>query len=102
LINGATYFYVVSALNIAGESTNSAPASATPQAPPTLTISQSGPDLVFSWPLVSGFSLQSSTNLTPGNWVTVTSPVPQITNGQWSVTLPLSTNADATFYRLAK
>jgi len=31
LLNGTTYFYVVSATNIAGESSNSAPASATPQ-----------------------------------------------------------------------
>jgi glucuronoarabinoxylan endo-1,4-beta-xylanase len=103
LLNGTTYFYVVSALNIAGESTNSVPASATPQAPPTLMISQAGPGFMFSWPVGSaGFTLESATNLESGNWTAVTSAVPQMSNGQWSVTLPSLTNSDPTFYRLAK
>jgi fibronectin type 3 domain-containing protein len=38
LANGTTYFYVVSALNSAGESGNSAPASATPTAPATADV----------------------------------------------------------------
>ncbi len=103
LLNGTTYFYVVSALNIAGESTNSVPASAMPQAPPTLIISQTGTNFMFSWPVASaGFTLQSSTNLAPGSWVTVTSAVVQSNGGQWSVTLPPSSNAVSTFYRLVK
>jgi O-glycosyl hydrolase len=102
LRNGWAYYYVVSALNIAGESTNSVEASATLQAPPPLLISLAGANLTFSWPLVSGFSLQSSTNLASGNWVTVTSAVPQIIGSRWSVTLPLTANAGATFYRLTK
>ena len=103
LINGTTYYYVVSALNIAGESTNSVPASATPQAPPILTISQTGTNFMFLWPVASaGFTLQSTTNLASGNWMDITSPAPQISNGEWSVTLPLATNTDSSFYRLAK
>ncbi len=103
LLNGSTYYYVVSALNIAGESTNSVPASATPQAPPTLNLSQAGANFVFSWPVGSaGFTLQSSTNLAPGSWVTVTSAVPQNTGGQWQVMLPSPGNAASTFYRLVK
>jgi hypothetical protein len=58
---------------------------------------------MFSWPVASaGFTLQSSTDLTPGSWVTVTSAVPQNTGGQWQVILPLSGDADSTFYRLVK
>jgi regulation of enolase protein 1 (concanavalin A-like superfamily) len=103
LLNGMTYYYEVSALNLAGESTNSVPASATPQAPPTLILSRPGTNLMFSWPVTSaGFILQSSTNLAPGSWVTVTSPVPQNTNGQWQVILSPATNAGPVFYRLMK
>lgn len=100
LLNGTTYYYVVSSLNIAGESTNSAPASATPQLPPPLTLSMTSTNLVFSWPLESGFSLQSSTNLASGSWVTVTSAVSQMVSNQWQVALPPSTNAGPMFYRL--
>jgi glucuronoarabinoxylan endo-1,4-beta-xylanase len=99
LTNGTTYYYVVSALNLAGESANSAQASATPQAPPLLNVSLTGANLMFSWPLVSGFSLQSTTNLASGNWVTV-SAVPQIVGTNWQVTLP-ATNA-IQFFRLSQ
>jgi fibronectin type 3 domain-containing protein len=102
LINGTTYFYVVSALNIAGESTDSVPASATPQAPPNLIISLAGTNFMFSWPVTSaGFTLQSSTNLAPGSWVTVTSAVPQSSGGQWQLALPQASDG-AAFYRLCK
>ncbi len=103
LANGNPYFYVVSALNLAGESTNSVEVVATPQAPPpNLLISVTGTNLMFSWPLVSGFSLQSSANLGSGDWTPVTSVVPEVVNGQWSVTLPFPTGTDAIYYRLAQ
>jgi cellulose 1,4-beta-cellobiosidase len=103
LLNGTGYYYVVSALNIAGESTNSVSASTTPQAPPNLNISLTGTNFMFSWPVASaGFTLQSSTNLTPGSWVPVTSAVLQSNDGQWQVLLPPATNAASTFYRLVK
>ncbi len=103
LINGTTYYYVVTATNMAGESAASLPASAMPQAQPPLIISATGTNFVFSWPVGSaGFTLQSSTNLAPGSWVTVTSAVPQNTGGRWQVLLPSSGNAAAIFYRLAK
>jgi fibronectin type 3 domain-containing protein len=103
LLNGTTYFYVVSALNIAGESTNSVPASATPQAPPTLVISQTGANFMISWPLASaGFTLQSCTNLAAANWVNVTSPAPQIVGSQWQVVLPPPGAGSSAYYRLSK
>ena len=48
-----------------------------------------------------GFTVQSRTNLTTGDWVNVTSPAPQIAGQQWQVTLPSSTD-DAAFYWLTK
>ena len=102
LANGTTYYYVVSAFNIAGASSNSVPVSATPEAPPALNLSPAGTNFIFSWPLVSGFSLQSSTNLASGNWLTVTSAVPQSSGGQWLLTLPVNAGAPPTYYRLLK
>ena len=103
LINGTTYFYVVTATNIAGESAASVLASAAPQAPPNLIISQNGSNFVFSWPIAStGFTLQSSTNLAPGSWMTVTSPAPQTVGDQWQLALPPATNTGSVYYRLMK
>ena len=70
---------------------------------PTAVLSLSGASLNMSWPVASaGFTLQSCTNLIQGNWFNETSVPPQIVGGQWQVTVPLSGNADSTFYRLVK
>jgi glucuronoarabinoxylan endo-1,4-beta-xylanase len=103
LLNGTTYYYVVSSVNIAGESTNSLQAGATPAASPNLIISQTGTNFMFSWPAASaGFTLQATTNLASGNWATVTSAVPQLVGDQWLVALPFPTNAEPAYYRLTK
>jgi fibronectin type 3 domain-containing protein len=74
-----TYYYAVSALGAGGESTNSAPVSATTQPSSTATsivAMRSGNTLTFSWPADHlGWHLQVQTNA-PGNglstnWVTV-------------------------------
>ncbi|HUZ07004.1 MAG TPA: hypothetical protein VMV89_05895, partial [Candidatus Paceibacterota bacterium] len=70
--------------------------------PPPLVLSLAGANLTFSWPLVSGFSLQSTKDLTSGNWLTVTSTAPQIVGGQWQMSLPLPGDAGSTFYRLSQ
>jgi polygalacturonase len=77
--NGVTYYYVVSAVNSSGESTNSIPASAAPlpSATPTNIVLQAGSgELQLSWPQDHlGWRLQIQTNsLNTGlgtNWVTV-------------------------------
>ncbi len=103
LSNGTTYYYVVSAVNPAGESPDSVQVSAMPLAPPVLNISMTETELVLTWPSVYfGFGLQFRTNLLVGEWMDVPLPVPQLTNGQWYINLPLPTNSDAIFYRLVR
>ncbi len=70
---------------------------------PELGISLTNANLTFSWPMAyGGFTLQSSINLAPGSWLSVTSSAPQMVSNQWQISLPTSTNADSIFYRLAK
>jgi len=70
---------------------------------PAMSIASSGASLTMSWPLgCAGYTLQSRTNLTAGNWVDVTIPAPQIVSNQWQLALPAATNAGPAFYRLMK
>ena len=102
LINGTTYFYVVTATNIAGESAASVLGQRhAPSVSQFDHLAERREFPVFSWPVVSaGFTLQSSTNLAPGSWMTVTSPAPQIVGGQWQLALPPATNTGSVYYRL--
>ena len=69
----------------------------------TVSVAATPTSLTLTWPLASaGFTVQSRTNLMLGNWVNVTSPVPQIIGGQWQVTLPVTASTPAIFYRLVK
>ena len=68
---------------------------------PALALSTSGGQLNLTWPAASAdFMVWASTNLSVPNWAAV--PVtPQLINGQWQVTLPL-TNAVTEYYELEK
>ncbi|MDQ6801663.1 MAG: lamin tail domain-containing protein, partial [Acidobacteriota bacterium] len=62
-VNGTTYFYVVSAANSAGESTNSSEVSATPFAP---SISPSGTGSANPGSVMAGGTTTLTVNVTPG------------------------------------
>ncbi len=100
--NETTYYYVVAALDVGGESTNSAPVSATPHAPPRLGADFSWRDqqLSLSWPgWATNFTLDSATNLAaPVFWSPVTN-LPQASNGRLRLDLP-TTNGVQQFFRL--
>ena len=68
---------------------------------PQLTIIQSGTNIVFSWPTnyASGFALQTTANLSSGNWVTVTNPFTTIGTND-VVTNSISGNSG--FFRLVQ
>ena len=78
LSNGTLYYYVVSAVNASGESTNSAQVSARPtsSAPVAISATNASGQLRISWPADhTGWQLQAQTNsLAVGlgtNWVNV-------------------------------
>jgi hypothetical protein len=104
LTNSTTYFYVVSALNLAGESTNSVPASVTlPTIAPSISLASTHTNLTLSWPLeCAAFDLFACTNLASTNWQKVTSPAPQIISNQWQISIPISISSPSLFYRLLK
>lgn len=102
LINGVLYYFVVSALNMAGESTNSIQAVARPLslAPPQLGMSVSLGQLHFFWPTNQiGWRLTAQTNdlgigLTT-NWTTVGNSA--ATN---QMTVPIGATNGSVFFRL--
>ncbi len=70
---------------------------------PAIGLTATPTNLSLTWPLATaGFVVQSRTNLALGNWVNVTSPVPQIISSQWQIALPISTNTPERYYRLIK
>ena len=101
--NGVTYFYVVTAVNSGGESTNSLQTSATPLpslTPTNIILQISSGHMQLSWPQDHlGWSLQIQTNsLSTGlgtNWVAV--PDSQLTN---QVLIPVNPANGCVFLRL--
>jgi hypothetical protein len=102
VINGTTYYYVISAVNLGGESPDSNPVAVTPSstAPVSISLSLSGGALNFSWPPDHiGWRLQVQTNaLDAGlgaNWFDVPGSV--VTN---HLSFPVDGNSGSVFYRL--
>ncbi|HVM61328.1 MAG TPA: hypothetical protein VMV72_10725 [Verrucomicrobiae bacterium] len=79
LSNGTTYYYVVSALDLAGESSNSTVVSATPGSPPAapanLTAAAGDSQVALSWSAVTnatGYNVKSSP-INGGSYATIAS-----------------------------
>lgn len=98
--NGVTYYYTVTAVNVAGPGAASIPASATPYSPPVISATFSNGQISLSWPgWAANYSVYYATNLTPPvAWFPVTNQ-PQSINENLGLTLPV-TNDVARFYRL--
>jgi len=76
-------------------------ATLTLSAGPTLSVARSGNNITISWPAAaSGFILESTASLLPGNWSPVTTPPVVVVGDQATVTIAVS--GGASFYRLRK
>ena len=101
LTNGLTYYYAVSALNPAGESSNSVPVRSQPTSATPLPVNfvANGTALQFNWPADHiGWMLQVQTNSANGlgsNWVTLSASA--ATN---QMLLPIDPTAGSVFFRL--
>ncbi|MGH7976086.1 MAG: LamG-like jellyroll fold domain-containing protein, partial [Limisphaerales bacterium] len=99
LTNGITYYFVVSAINSAGESGNSIAVSAQPVSvsPPQLNFGAGNGQIQIAWPQdYTGWNLQVQTNsLTGTNWVTV--PISTLTN---QMAFPIDPANGSVFFRL--
>ena len=68
-------------------------------AQPRLNVSLSNKQSVLSWPIsFTNYTLQTATNATATNWVTVSNPAP-ITSGS-NFTVTVTNNASRSFFRL--
>jgi fibronectin type 3 domain-containing protein len=100
LTNGTTYYYVVSAVNSAGESANSTPANATPQAPGTVPAAPTNPTALAGNAQVS-LAWNASTGATSYNVKRATTsggPYATLATGVTSTTYVNSSLTNGTTY----
>ncbi len=98
LANGTTYYYVVSAVDAAGESLNSAEVSATPAPVVLNAVVVSGAAINLAWSNSAVNLYYAPFLMQPMAWTPVTN-ARYFSNGQWNVSTPLGTNGSG-FYRL--
>lgn len=103
LSNGTVYYFVISALNSAGESADSATVAARPVslAAPRFSYQVIGGQIQITWPVDhTGWTLQAQTNSFKNgistNWLNV--PVSMLTN---QMSFPISLTNGSVFFRLA-
>jgi hypothetical protein len=67
--------------------------------PVQVAFAHSGPNIVISWDAnAASFVLESSPSLHPPTWTAVTNPLPTVSGGQKSVSIPLGSGS--LFFRL--
>jgi hypothetical protein len=101
--NAGSYTVIgtISDVNYQGGATNTLVISSASR--PQMSLALTRTNLAVSWPYANtGYTLQSCTNLTLGNWLNVTSPAVLNVGSNWQVSLPPATNAGSMFYRLVK
>lgn len=97
--SGIAYYYVVSAVNTAGQSGNSPQISVV--VTPSLTLFNNSGNLLLSWPSwASGYTIYAATNLTPPIAWNIVTNQPQSNNGTFYLNVPMTNNAQE-FYRLS-
>jgi fibronectin type 3 domain-containing protein len=103
LLDGTNYYYVVSALNLGGESTNSLQASARPVSlvSPRLAFQAGGNQILLAWPADHlGWQLQSQTN-PPGTGLGTSWTAVPGSAGSNQMAITIGTTNGSVFFRLA-
>lgn len=101
LVNGTTYYFVVSAIGSFGEGGDSAEASAQPGSPALGIAAASDGGLTLTWAANASLKLYYTPVLSPAAAWTLVTNAPAVSNGQWLLTVPMGSNSSG-YYRLGQ